>query len=67
MSFVKLVQWAINDKGPLDRERTLAFEFLELCLELDPNKRISAAQGLEHPFLSCAEEDEYLEDEVSIA
>jgi serine/threonine protein kinase len=33
-----------------------------LCMELNPQKRISAADALQHPFLSCAEEDEGLED-----
>jgi serine/threonine protein kinase len=47
-----------------DREHLLAFEFLDLCMELDPRKRISAAEALRHPFLSSAEEDQYLDDEV---
>ena len=28
-----------------------AIKFLERCLEVDPKKRISAKEALEHPFL----------------
>ena len=48
----------------LDPEQALAFEFLDLCMELDPQKRISAANALRHPFLSNVEEDQLLDDEV---
>ncbi|TDZ14554.1 Cell cycle serine/threonine-protein kinase hsk1 [Colletotrichum orbiculare MAFF 240422] len=36
---------------PLDAEEKLAVEFLSRCLELDPTKRISAEEALEHEFL----------------
>jgi serine/threonine protein kinase len=47
---------------PLDWEQKLAFDFLDLCMELNPQKRFSAADALQHPFLCAAEEDEGLED-----
>jgi len=50
-----------------DREHTLAFEFLNSCMELDPKKRVSAAEALQHPFLSSAEEDQYLDDDVFLS
>jgi cell division control protein 7 len=45
----------------LSDEERLAVSFLERCFELDPNKRISAAEALEHPFLKeegYSDEDE---------
>ena len=62
MSFHKIVEWAIPGMPPLDWEQKLAFDFLELCMELNPQKRFSAADALQHPFLCAAEEDEGLED-----
>jgi len=47
-----------------DLEQALALDFLNRCMELDPAKRITAASALDHPFLSSAEEDQYLDDEV---
>lgn len=64
MSFLKIVQWATSEMQNPDREHLLAFEFLDLCMELDPRKRISAAEALQHSFLSSAEEDQFLDDEV---
>jgi cell division control protein 7 len=44
-----------------------AVEFLKCCLELDPAKRITAAEALQHPFLiNCgpvADEDLNDDDE----
>lgn len=62
MTFFKIVEWAMPNMPPLDREQKMAFEFLDLCMELNPQKRASAAEALQHPFLSAAEEDEGLED-----
>ena len=67
MSFVRLVQWARSDSRDPDPEQKQAFEFLDLCLELDPNKRVSAREALQHPFLSSAEEDQHLDDEIIFA
>lgn len=67
MSFLKIVQWARSDMQSLDREHALAFQFLDLCMELDPKKRVSAAEALQHPFLSSAEEDQYLDDDVFLS
>ena len=67
MSFLKIVQWATPDMQTLDPEQALAFEFLDLCMELDPHKRISAADALQHPFLSNVEEDQLLDDDVFVS
>jgi len=64
----KIVLWSTcrNDSGkngqdmPLSAEEKLAVKFLERCFELDPCKRISAEEALEHEFLR---EDVYTEDE----
>jgi cell division control protein 7 len=50
-----------SDEIPLTNEERLAVRFLERCLELDPNKRISAKEALEHDFLR--ESDDRTEDE----
>ncbi|TVY81823.1 Cell cycle serine/threonine-protein kinase hsk1 [Lachnellula suecica] len=64
----KIILWSTcrNDGGkggseiPLTDEEKMAVRFLERCFELDPNKRISAAEALEHDFLR---EDLYSEDD----
>jgi cell division control protein 7 len=69
MPFIKVVQWAkgdLRDSDP-DPEQRQAFEFLDLCMELDPNRRVSAEEALQHPFLSSAEEDQHLDDEIIFA
>ena len=52
-----------NGEDPLTPEEKQAIRFLERCLELDPRKRISAKEALEHEFLReggtpAASEDE---------
>lgn len=55
----KLILWSTcrNEPGQkdesykLDPDERLAVGFLERCLELDPNKRISAVEALQHEFL----------------
>ncbi|TAQ87627.1 hypothetical protein B7494_g4075 [Chlorociboria aeruginascens] len=64
----KIILWSTcrNNGGnageeiPLTPEEKLAVRFLERCFELDPNKRISAEEALEHDFLreGDSEEDE---------
>jgi len=53
-SLDRIILWStcrIDTGQPLTAEEQLAVEFLGLCLELDPNRRISAAEALEHKFL----------------
>ena len=68
-SLEKIILWSTcrNDGGkdgteiPLRRDEKLAVRFLERCFELDPHKRISAQEALEHDFLreeSYSDEDE---------
>lgn len=70
----KIILWSTcrNDSGknggedPLTAEEMLAVKFLERCFELDPNRRISAAEALEHPFLK-EDGGEYTdEDEIQM-
>jgi cell division control protein 7 len=76
----KIILWSTcrNDGGKgsdkdtgLTEEEKLAVRFLERCLELDPSKRITAAEALQHDFLrerndSEAEEEEEEEDELNM-
>lgn len=59
-SLEKIILWSTCRTGgetgdgsgrPLDDEEKLAVEFLARCLELDPIRRISAAEALDHDFL----------------
>jgi cell division control protein 7 len=67
MPFLKLIQWATSKTGNPDWEESMAVDFLELCMELHPHKRLSASEALRHPFLSTAEEDEQLDDDVFLS
>ncbi|KAA8566221.1 hypothetical protein EYC84_008821 [Monilinia fructicola] len=74
----KIILWSTcrNEAGPdgaeqpLTKEEKLAVEFLERCLELNPHKRISAEDALNHPFLREQTEDDDIknedEDELSM-
>lgn len=57
----KILLWCTNrsKKGPdsgLSKDELDAVEFMRCCLELDPAKRITAAEALEHPFLASVEQ-----------
>lgn len=63
----KIILWATNrtsggsSSGSSDQERlppgeALACQFLARCFELDPAKRISADEALQHEFLNYYEE-----------
>jgi cell division control protein 7 len=41
-----------NEEGGLSSEELEAVEFMRVCLELDPARRITAAEALRHPFLA---------------
>lgn len=52
----KILLWCTNrskkEGGGLDADELEAVDFMSLCLELDPHKRITAEEALEHPFLA---------------
>ena len=48
---------------PLTAEEKLAVSFLDRCFELDPSKRISADEALEHPFLLEVHQED---DEITL-
>jgi cell division control protein 7 len=59
----KIVLWATNrtatgsskdnkDDAKLDQDEALAIKFLQCCFELDPAKRSSAVEALQHEFLA---------------
>ncbi|KAH8819714.1 kinase-like domain-containing protein [Xylogone sp. PMI_703] len=64
-SLEKIILWSTcrdgdeaNPAEPLTDEEKLAVRFLERCFELDPNKRISAEEALQHEFLRDSWQDE---------
>jgi len=68
----KIILWSTcrTDGGkdgqgqPLDDDEKLAVEFLNRCLELDPSKRISASEALNHEFLLLPERDLHASVEI---
>jgi serine/threonine protein kinase len=64
MPFIRLIQWATSSMEEPDWEETLALDFLDCCMDLNSRSRLSAANALKHPFLSKAEEDELVSDDV---
>ncbi|KAH6614676.1 kinase-like domain-containing protein [Chaetomium sp. MPI-SDFR-AT-0129] len=53
-SFEGIILWSTSrgdSKDNLSSEEKLAIEFLSRCMELDPSKRISAKEALQHDFL----------------
>jgi cell division control protein 7 len=70
----KIILWSTcrNDSGKSGEEASLtpeekgAVRFLERCFDLDPNKRISAAEALEHEFLADPYVESGEEDEMNM-
>ena len=65
----KIIQWCrleANSKKELEPDEKKAVKFLERCLDLDPRRRISAKEALEHDFLLNFEGPEQEEEEVQI-
>ncbi|KAK4235554.1 kinase-like domain-containing protein [Achaetomium macrosporum] len=53
-SFEGIILWSTDRSGTgqkLSDDEKLAVEFLSRCMELDPSKRLSAEQALQHDFL----------------
>ena len=60
-TFEKIIIWAScreKEQGPLRAGESQAVEFLEGLLELDPGKRWSAKEALNHEFFTAPTEDE---------
>ncbi|KAH7327736.1 kinase-like domain-containing protein [Stachybotrys elegans] len=57
-SIEKIILWSTcrSDEKPLTPEERLAVQFLERCLELDPSKRITAEEAMNHEFLRVKDE-----------
>ena len=65
-SLERIVQWATCKEradAPLRAGEMQAVRLLECLLELDPNKRLTAKQALQHEFFRAAVEDEEERDE----
>ncbi|KAF4976485.1 hypothetical protein FZEAL_6851 [Fusarium zealandicum] len=56
-SMEKIILWSTcrGDDKPLTQDEKMAIAFLEWCMELDPSKRITAEQALQHEFLQLGE------------
>ena len=67
MSFVNIGQWATPNMRDPDPEQRQTYEFLDLCMELDPNKCVPAEEALRDLFLSSVEEGQHLDDEIIFA
>jgi cell division control protein 7 len=53
-SFEGIVLWSTdrnNDKEELSDDERLAADFLKRCMDLDPSRRLSAEEALQHDFL----------------
>lgn len=62
----RIVVWAScreKEQGPLSGAEAQAIAFLEGLLELDPQKRLSAKEALNHPFFVSPDLDEVVGDE----
>lgn len=53
----KIILWSTcrTDDKPLTPDEKLAVRFLERCMDLDPSRRITAQEALEHEFLRVNE------------
>ncbi|KAK3994416.1 kinase-like domain-containing protein [Cladorrhinum sp. PSN332] len=75
-TFERIILWSTcrSDSGDkLSAEEKMAVEFLEMCLQLDPEKRITAKQALKSNFLrmgmettSEGSDDDAEEDEMDL-
>lgn len=65
-TFEKIIIWSTCRVGGADGKPTLtkdekeAIEFLECCLDLDPHRRITANEALQHTFLTDPVDEDYL-------
>ena len=57
---------SLQGEDPLNDAEKQAIRFLERCLELDPRKRISAQEALEHEFLLEGATPAASEDEMEV-
>ncbi|KKA29144.1 hypothetical protein TD95_004253 [Thielaviopsis punctulata] len=69
-SLEKIILWSTcrteggpDGKGvPLNKEELLAVDLLQKCMTLDPNRRLTAREALQHPFLRLDEHFAELEE-----
>ncbi len=61
----KIILWSTcrTDDKPLTDDEKLAVRFLERCMELDPGRRITAEEALEHEFLGIDQPPDEMADD----
>lgn len=61
----KIILWSTcrTDDKPLTDDEKLAVRFLERCMELDPSRRITAEEALQHEFLGIDQPPEMADDD----
>ena len=66
-SMEKIIMWSTcrGSDDPLSKDESLAISFLERCMDLDPSRRITAAEALDHEFLRLGMDDP-VEDDVGL-
>lgn len=64
-SLGKVILWSTAREGkrPFDEDEELAVDFLTRCMELEPSRRISAKDALDHDFLRLGMDPEGGSDE----
>ncbi|TKX26081.1 serine/threonine-protein kinase-6 [Elsinoe australis] len=58
-TWAKIINWCLNRSRDTDMtdDEWEAISFMDACLQLDPQKRMTAKQALEHPFIMKREMD----------
>ena len=51
----------------LSEEEKLLLDFVEKCLDLDPAKRITCEEALEHPYFAQVMEESKSMDDIKIS
>lgn len=65
----KIILWSTcrGEDRPLMPDEKLAVNFMEKCMDLDPSRRITAEEALEHEFLRiAAPEARMMDDEMNV-
>lgn len=63
----KVILWATGRSShEMSDDEHLAIDFLYTCMDLDPVKRISAKDALDHPFLGSDNTNSVSDEEIDL-